>query len=49
MNWEELGVYTAIDQHFKISMLNLWMSWENVCPNLSFTVENKMENSHKRG
>ena len=25
------------------------MSWENLCPNLSFTVENKMENSHKRG
>ena len=24
-------------------MLNLWMSWENVCPNLNyFTVENKM-------
>ena len=34
---------------FKIPMLNLWTSWENVYPNLSFTVENKMENSHKRG
>ena len=30
-------------------MLNLWMSWENLCPNLSFTVESKMENSHKSG
>ena len=41
--------YTAPDQHFKIPRLNLWISWENLCPNLSFTVENKMENSHKRG
>ena len=41
--------YTAPDQHFKIPMLNLCMSWEKLCPNLSFTVENKMENSHKRG
>ena len=51
-NWEKLGKIgknTAPDQHFKIQMLNLWMSWENLCPNLSFTVENKMENSHKRG
>ena len=38
--------YTAPDQHFKIPRLNLWMSWENLCPNLSFTVENKMKNSH---
>ena len=42
-------MYTAPDQHFKMQMLNLWMSWENLCPNLSFTVENKMEDSHKRG
>ena len=41
--------YTAPDQHFKIPMSNLCMSWEKLCPNLSFTVENKMENSHKRG
>ena len=41
--------YTAPGQHFKIPMLNLWMSWAILCPNLSFTVENKMENSHKRG
>ena len=46
---ENLEIYTARDQHFKIPMLNLWMSLENLCPNLSFTVGNKMENSHKRG
>ena len=40
---------TAPDQHFKIQMLNLWMSWENLCSNLSFTVENRMGNPHKRG
>ena len=49
MNWEKLENMHNPDQHFKIPMLNLWMSWENLCPNLSFTVENKMENSHKRG
>ena len=40
-NWEKLGKIgknTAPDQHFKIQMLNLWMSWENLCPNLSFTL-----------
>ena len=46
---KNLEIYTPPDQHFKIPMLNLWMSWENLCPNLSFTVENKMGNSHKRG
>ena len=48
MNWEKLGNihHRPI---FKIQMLNLWMSWENLCPNLTFTVENKMGNSHKRG
>ena len=29
-------------------MLNLWMGWEKLCPNLSFTVENKTGNLHKR-
>ena len=42
-------IYSVPDEHFKIQMLNLWMSWENLSPNLTFTVENKMENSHKRG
>ena len=40
--------YIAPDQDFKIQMLNLWMSWEKLCPNLTFTVENKIGNSHKR-
>ena len=35
---KNLEIYTAPDQHFKIQMLNLWMSWENLCPNLSFTL-----------
>ena len=49
MNWEKLGnLHKAPDQYFKMQMLNLWMSWENLCPNLSFTVENKMGNLHKR-
>ena len=29
-------------------ILNLWMNWEKLCPKFSFTVENKMENSHKK-
>ena len=41
--------YTAQDQHFKIQILNLWMNWETLFPNLSFTVENNMGNSHKKG
>ena len=41
--------YATPNQHFKIQMLNLWMSWEKLCPNLSFTIGNKMGNSHKRG
>ena len=44
---KNIEVSTAQDQHFKIQILKLWMNWENLCPNLSFTVENKMENSHK--
>ena len=47
--WKSLETYTAPGQHFKMQMLNLWMSWENLRPNLNFTVENKMGNSHKRG
>ena len=45
---KNLEIYTAPEQHVKIPMLNLWMSWENLCPNLSYTVENKMDNSHER-
>ena len=36
------------DQYFKFQILILWMNWEKLCPYLSFTVENKMENSYKR-
>ena len=46
---KNLEIYTAPDQHFKIPILNLWMSWKELYPNLSFTAENKMENSHKMG
>ena len=28
----------------KIPILNLWMNWEKFCPNLRFTVENKIGN-----
>ena len=31
----------------KIPVLNLWMNWENSCPNLSLAVENKIGNLHK--
>ena len=46
---KNLEIYSAPNQHFKTEMLYLWMSCENLCPNLSFTVENKMGSSHKRG
>ena len=49
MNWKKLGNIHSPDQHFKIQMLNLWMSWENLCPNLNFAVENKIGNFDKRG
>ena len=47
--WIGKNLEIYLDQNLKIPMLNLLMSWENLCPNLSFTVENKIENSHKRG
>ena len=46
---KNLEVYTAQDQHYKIQILNLWTNSENLCPNLSFAVENKVGNSHKKG
>ena len=50
MNFEKLvEVYTAQDQRFKIQMLNLWMNWEKLYPNVSFTVENKIGIHIKRG
>ena len=47
--WKDLQVYTAQDQHFQIQILNLKINWEKLCPSLSFTVENKMGNSSKKG
>ena len=29
--------------------LNLRMNWKKLCPKFSFTVENKIEHSHKKG
>ena len=49
MNWEKLGNKHSPEHHFKLQMLNLWMSWENLCPNLTFTVENEIGNLHKIG
>ena len=46
--WKNLEVYIAQDQHFRIQILNLWINWKKLYPNLSFTVENKMEKSHKK-
>ena len=37
------------NQHFKIQILNLWINSQNLYPNLSFSVKNKMANSHKKG
>ena len=31
----------------KIPILNLWMNWENSCPNLILAVENKIGNLRK--
>ena len=46
---KNLEIYTAQHQHFEIELLNLWMNWENLCPNLGFTVEKTMGNSRKIG
>ena len=45
---KNMKVYTTQDQHFEIQILKLWMSWEKLCPNLSFTGKNKMENLSKK-
>ena len=46
VNWEKLGNIHSPRSTFQNA--NVEFS-ENLCPNLSFTVENKMEGSHKRG
>ena len=36
---KNLEIYDTVpDQYFKVQMLNLWMSWENLCSNLTFNV-----------
>ena len=42
-------VCTAEDQQFKIQILNPWINWKMLFPNLKPTVENKMGNSHEKG
>ena len=44
-----IGKYweVQLQQDSKILNLNLLMNWENLCPNLSFTVQNEMGNLHK--
>ena len=43
MNWEKLENIHSPRPTFQNPNVNLWVSWE------TFTVENKMGNSHKRG
>ena len=38
---------TALDKHYEIPILNLWMNWEKLSLNLTFTVEDKMVSLHK--
>ena len=45
---EKTWKYTQPQANISKSQCNLWVSWEKLWPNLSFTVENKMESSHKR-
>ena len=58
MNWENLGssarttfknqnLFVNWEQQKKIRILHLWMNWEKLSPNLSFTVESKIGNLHK--
>ena len=45
-----LVVCKAQDQRLKIQILNLWMNWENLYPNLSFTsLKTKWEIHIKKG
>ena len=41
--------YTQPNRHFEIRILHLWMKWERICPNFSFTVENEIGSLHKYG
>ena len=46
VNWGTLRS-TAYDQHPKIRIFKLWIYWEKLCTNLSFTVESKIGNLHR--
>ena len=46
--WIGKNLEVCTDKHFKIQSLNVCINWEMLCSNLSLTVENKMENSHKK-
>ena len=48
MNREKLGNIQSPRPTFQNPNVNLWMSWKNLCPNLTFTVENKIGNSYKK-
>ena len=39
----------SLSPESKAPILNLQMNWGNLCPNLSFTDENKIVNLHKAG
>ena len=49
-NWEKTLKYSLRPyQNSKVPIWNLLMHWEKLCPNLSFTVKNKMGNLYKTG
>ena len=39
--------YTSLTATCKPPNLNLWMNWQKLSPNLSFTVENKMRDQNE--
>ena len=49
INWEKLGNIHSPRPTIQNSNVEFMVSWEDLCPSFSFTVENKMGNSHKRG
>ena len=48
MNWKKLGNKHSPKPAFQNPNVESMVKWENLCPNLRFTVENKIGNSHKR-
>ena len=49
MNWKKLGSIHSPMPTFKNPNFESKIELEKLCPKLIFTVENKMENSHKKG